>query len=142
MEYYITDKMKHLGLKDFIKEGVKKHILIDEHVTTMTYDVVTKDDTNINHEIKDYLAERGWAFTIPEQTVKSYNRSTERTEKDAPTPNTTAWKAKITPDEACGEFYQAIVAYNTNHSIDNPIKIARGNAFAVRDNEYKALKIE
>ena len=134
--------MKHLGLKDFIKEGEKRQILVDEHVTTMTYDMVTKDDTNINQEIKDYLIDCGWKFIIPEQIVKSYNKSTERIEKDAPSPNTTAWKEKITPEDACMEFYQAIVASNTNHSLDDPMKLARGNAFAVRDNEYKALKIE
>lgn len=134
--------MNHIGLREHIKESEKKHVLVDEHVTTMTYDVVTKDDTNINHEIKDYLAERGWAFTIPEQTVKSYNRSTERTEKDAPHQTQRLGKQRLHPMRHVGNFYQAIVAYNTNHSIDNPIKIPRGNAFAVRDNEYKALKIE
>ena len=134
--------MNHMGLKEYLKKSENKHFLVDEHVTTMTYDMVTKEDTNINQEIKGYLADLGWVFTIPEQIVESYNKSTERIEVEAPTPNTTAWKAKITPEEACKEFYQAIVAYNTNHSIDDPMKFARGNAFAVRDKEYKALRIE
>ena len=129
-------------LSQYNKGNMKKKILSDALVTTMTYDMVVGDDTNINQEIKDFLAGYGWLFTIPEQAVESYNGTNRRTAQDAPTPNTTAWKANITPEEACAEFKNAIVAYNTNHSIDDPMKFARGNAFAVRDNEYKAIRIE
>ena len=128
-------------VKVYINERKDSKILADASVTTMTYDMEVKDDTNINQEIKDYLAERGWVFTIPEQTVESYLKG-QRTEKNTPAPNTTAWKANITPAEACAEFRQAIEAYNANHTLEKPLKLARGNVFAVCGNEYKALKVE
>ena len=126
----------------YINEKMDKQILADEPVTTMTYDMVVKDDANINQEIKDYLTERGWEFIIPKQIIERYLASDLRVEKDTPAPNTTAWKVNVTPAEACAEFKRAILAYNANHSLDDPMKFARGNAFAVRGNEYKALKVE
>lgn len=129
-------------LKDLINERKDNNKLADAPITTMTYDMVVKDDTNINQEIKDYLAEQGWKFVIPEQIIERYLTKDWRVEKDAPAPNTTAWKVNVTPAEACTEFKLAIQAYNTNHSHDDPMKFARGNSFAVCGNEYKALKVE
>lgn len=126
----------------YLNEKMSKHKLADEPVTTMTYDMVVKDDTSINQEIKDYLAERGWEFIIPEQIIERYLVNDLQVEKDAPAPNTTAWKVNLTPAEACAEFKQAILAYNANHSLEDPMKFARGYAFAVSGNEYKALKVE
>ena len=119
----------------YILEKKSEKILVKEHVTTMSYDLEVKDDTNINQEIKDYLIGKEWNFTIPERRVIPY-LGKERTEKDADTPHTTAWKEGVTPKEAINEFCAAIEAYNTNHALDTPVKLGRGNAFAVKDNEY------
>ena len=124
----------------YIMEKESEKILAKGHVTTMSYDLEVKNDININQEIKEILIEKGWIFTVPEQRVITY-LGKERTETDADVPHTTAWKEGITPSEAVNEFRSAIIAYNTNHSIDDPMKLGRGNAFAVRDNEYDAIKI-
>lgn len=113
----------------------------DSRVTTMTYDLETLDDSNINQEVKDILAKNGWSFTISERTKIKYCFGC-KLEKNVNTPNTTAWKEDISPSEACKEFWGAIQKYNTSHSQDIPVKrYGRGYAFAVRDNEYDAIKI-
>lgn len=40
------------------------------------------------------------------------------------------------------EFKGAIIAYNANYANDNPMKLGRGNACAVSNNEYEAVKFE
>lgn len=65
----------------------------------------------------------------------------KRIEKNVDTPYTTAWKECVTPKEAVGEFYTAILAYNAKHALDKPVVLGRGNAFAVCDNVYDAIKI-
>ena len=131
-------KMK--AIDKYIMEKKSEKILAEGHVTTMSYDLEVKDDTNINQEIKDILIGYGWNFTIPEQRIISYYGK-QRVEKDADTPNTTAWKVGVTPMEATEELYAAIETYNTNHALDNPVVLGRGHAFAVCDNVYESIKI-
>ena len=128
------------SLDEYIMEHKDEKVLARGHVTTMSYDLEVKDDTNINQEIKELLIDKGWNFTIPEQRIIPY-LGKERTETNADTPNTTAWKEGITPREAISEFRAAIDAYNSNHALDNPMKLGRGHAFAVCDNVYDAVKI-
>lgn len=130
--------MKPLDI--YIMEKESEKVLAQGHVTTMSYDLEVKDDTNINQEIKDILIDKGWNFTIPEQKVIPYVGKT-RVVKDADTPYTTAWKENVTPKEAVGEFYTAILAYNAKQALDKPVVLGRGNAFAVCDNVYDAIKI-
>ena len=118
-----------------------KKVLSSSKVTTLSYDLETKDDSNINQEIKDYLIGHGWNFSIPQMRVIKYNNG-ERTEKCVETPMTTAWKASIPPANACEEFRMAIESYNAKHVHDRPARLARGSAFATRDNEYDAVRIE
>lgn len=128
------------SLKDYIMGNNKKY-LTEDKVTTMSYDLDTTKDNNINQEIKDYLIDKGWNYFVPEQQVVRYvGKST--VEKNAEMPNTTAWKAGLSPLEAINEFSAAIQAYNINHSLDKPAKFGRGDAFAVCDNEYESLRIE
>ena len=122
-----------------LKENIK--VLSPHKVTTMSYDLETKDDSNINQEIKDYLIEHDWSFSIPQMRVIKYN-CRERKDESVETPRTTAWKANINPTQACDEFHAALEAYNCNHMGDEPAKFARGSAFATRDNEYDAIRIE
>lgn len=124
----------------YIMEKNSEKILAKGHVTTMSYDLEVKDDTSINQEIKDILIDYGWIFIIPERKIITY-LGKERIEKDVDTPFTTAWKEGVSPKEAINEFRAAIEAYNTKHILDNPAVLGRGNAFAVRDNEYDAIKI-
>ena len=138
--YKLKSIIQMKEIDKYIVEKKSEKILAKEHVTTMSYDLEVKDDTNINQEIKDYLIGKEWNFTIPERRVIPY-LGKERTEKDADTPHTTAWKEGVTPKEAINEFCAAIDAYNTNHALDTPVKLGRGNAFAVKDNEYDAIKI-
>ena len=124
-------------LKDYIMD--KK--LSEQQVTTLSYDMVVKDDNNINQEIKDILISKGWEYTIPKTNVISYS-GINRVEANNDTPMTTAWKPGVTPKQACDDFYAAINAYNTNHSLDNPLKLARGSAFATCSNVYEAIRVE
>lgn len=126
--------------EESLKDDDKKY-LAKGKVTTMSYDLETKDDSNINQEIKGYLNEKGWHFTVPKQKVVSCSKK-ERIVKDADTPFTTTWKEAITPDEAIKEFCIAIEAYNTKHVNDKPAKFGRGNVFAICNNEYDSMKIE
>ncbi len=130
--------MKPLDI--YIMEKESEKVLAQGHVTTMSYDLEVKDDTNINQEIKDILIDKGWNFTIPEQKVIPYVGKT-RVVKDADTPYTTAWKENVMPTDAVNEFYTAILAYNAKHALDNPMVLGRGNASAVCDNVYDAIKI-
>lgn len=130
--------MKPLDI--YIMEKESEKVLAQGHVTTVSYDLEVKDDTNINQEIKDILIDKGWNFTIPEQKVIPYVGKT-RVVKDADTPYTTAWKENVMPTDAVNEFYTAILAYNAKHALDNPMVLGRGNAFAVCDNVYDAIKI-
>ena len=127
-------------LDKYIMEKESEKALVKGHVTTMSYDLEVKDNTNINQEIKDYLIGKGWNFTIPEQKVIPYVGKT-RVVKDADTPYTTAWKENVMPTDAVNEFYAAILAYNAKHALDKPVVLGRGNAFAVCDNVYDAIKI-
>ena len=124
-------------LKDYIVD--KK--LSEKQVTTLSYDMEVKDDSNINQEIREILVDKGWKYTIPETNVISYSGK-NRVEINSDTPMTTAWKPGVTPNQACKEFYAAIIAYNTNHSLDKPLKLARGFAFATCSNVYEAIKVE
>lgn len=130
--------MKPLDKYTMKKESEK--VLTQGHVTTISYDLEVKDDTNINQEIKEILVDKGWNFTMPERRVITY-LGKERMEKNVDTPYTTAWKEGVTPKEAVNEFQAAIIAYNAKHALDKPAVLGRGNAFAVRDNEYEAIKI-
>ena len=121
-------------------EKKEERVLVQGLVTTMSYDLEVKDDTNINQEIKDILIDKGWNFTIPEQKVIPYVGKTTVV-KDADTPYTTAWKENVMPTDAVNEFYTAILAYNAKHALDNPMVLGRGNAFAVCDNVYDAIKV-
>lgn len=115
--------------------------MANTHITTMSYDLETTDDNNINQEIKDFLIAKGWNFSIPESMVDSYLK-TSLIEKYVDTPMTTAWKSDIIPEDACGKFVEVIMAYNANHTVDKKSKFGRGSAFAVCDNLYKAVRIE
>lgn len=130
--------MKSLDI--YIMEKESEKVLAQGNVTTMSYDLEVKDDTNINQEIKEILIEKGWNFAMPERKVVAY-LGKERIEKNVETPYTTAWKECVTPKEAVGEFYTAILAYNAKHALDKPVVLGRGNAFAVCDNVYDAIKI-
>lgn len=114
--------------------------LANGDVTTMSYDLEVTEDSGINQEIKDILISYGWIFTLPERKVITY-LGKESVEKRVDTPFTTAWKEGITPNMAIKEFRAAIEAYNTKHVLDNPVVLGRGNAFAVKNNEYDAIKI-
>ena len=127
-------------LKDVMMESMQTKYLSKGHVTTMSYDLEVKDDSNINQEIKDILMEYGWNFTVPEQRIVKYVGK-KMVETDADTPNTTAWKEGVSPCEAVEEFCAEIEAYNTKHALDNPMVLGRGKAFATSDNEYDAIKI-
>lgn len=110
------------------------------HVTTMSYDLEVKDNTNINQEIKDILISYGWNFDVPERRGITY-LGKERTERNADTPFTTTWKESITPKNAIDEFYAAIEKYNMRHALDTTVILGRGNAFAVFDNVFDAIVI-
>lgn len=47
------------SLKDYIMGNDKKKYLAEGKVTTMSYDLDTTKDNNINQEIKDYLIVKG-----------------------------------------------------------------------------------
>ena len=128
------------SLKEYIMENKDEKVLAKGNVTTMSYDLEVKVDTNINQEIKDILIDKGWNFTIPEQRIIPY-RGNQRVENNVDTPYTTAWKEGITPSESVIEFYNAIVAYNAKHALDKPAVLGRGHAFAVCDNVYDAVRI-
>ena len=115
--------------------------LADSSVTTLSYDIEYDEENSIYQEVKDYLTDRGWHFQIPEVRVVP-KVGKERIVLKVDTPNTTAWKAGVTPRQACEEFRMALVAYDTNHAVDTPKRFARGIAFAIRDNEYDAVKVE
>lgn len=108
-------------------------------VVTMSYDLDTTCDNNINTEIKTLLVNYGWHFECPETTVIEFE--TERNECNDELPNTTAWKVDTTPEDAVVDFRRALVAYDTNHSNDVPAKKARGHAFAISNNHYDCIWI-
>jgi len=83
-------------LDKYIMEKKEERVLAQGLVTTMSYDLEVKDDTNINQEIKDILIGKGWNFTEPERKVITY-LGKERIEKNVDTPYTTAWKECVTP---------------------------------------------
>ena len=127
------------SLKEYIMSNSEKK-MSNSRVTTMTYDLETRNDNNINQEVKVLLGAKGWNFTIPERRqIKYYGNNV--TQKDVEAPDTTAWKENISPSEACNEFKDAIQIYNNNHNLDTPMRFGKGNAFAVRDNEYDAIEI-
>lgn len=126
-------------LTSILKEN--KKVLSPHKVTTLSYDLETNDDSNMNQEIKDYLIEHDWNFSVPQMLVIKYTCG-ERTDKNIETPKTTAWKANINPTQACNEFHAALDAYNSNHMGDKPAKFARGKAFATCDNVYDAIMVE
>ena len=110
-------------------------------VTTMAYDMVTENDSNISTEIKSILTgSYGWRENIPQITVKQFGVN-GRIEYCADMPASTLWKVSINPDEAIREFEAACLAYNATHANDNPQKIARGKAFAICNAQYEALEI-
>lgn len=129
------------SLKDCMMGINKNKYLAKGKVTTMSYDLDTTKDNNINQEIKDYLIDKGWNYLVPEQQVVSYTGN-PIVEKNVDMPNTTAWKEGVNPSEAINEFCTAIEAYNINHTCDKPAKFGRGKAFAVCDNEYESLRKE
>ena len=99
------------SLKDYIMGNEKKKHLAERKVTTISYDLDTTKDNNINQEIKDYLIAKGWNYIVPEQQVVRYVGKTT-VEKNVDTPNTTAWKADMNPIDAINEFSAAILAFN------------------------------
>ena len=125
-------------LKEYIMSNSEKK-MSDSRVTTMTYDLDTRNDNNINQEVKVLLAAKGWNFVIPERTKRNGKFTT--TEENANTPATTAWKENVSPSEACKEFVGTITEYDKRHEHDIPRHRGKGNAFAVRDNEYDAIEI-
>ena len=126
-----------MNLKDYLKE--KK--LADSSVTTLAYDIEFNEDSNIYQEVKDYLVAKEWSFQIPKLRVLP-KIGKERIISNAVTPNTTAWKAGVTPKQACEDFRMALLAYDTNHAGDTPKRFARGIAFATCNNIYDAVKVE
>lgn len=126
-----------MSFKDY-SNGKK---LTDSSVTTLSYDIEYDEDNSIYQEVKDYLADRGWHFQIPEVRVLP-KIGKERIISNADTPNTTAWKAGVTPKQACEDFRMALLAYDTNHAGDTPKRFARGIVFATCNNVYDAVKVE
>ena len=126
-----------MSFKDYLN-GKK---LADSSVTTLAYDIEHDEDNSIYQEVKDYLADKGWHFQIPEVRVMMKSGK-ERTDLKIDTPQTTAWKANITPNKACDEFQMALLAYNNKHLGDTHKRFARGIAFASCNNEYDAVKVE
>ena len=109
-------------------------------IVTMSYDLDTTHDTNINSEIKSYLQNYGWHFDCPETTV--IQGGVERTERNDELPSTTAWKVDCTPEQAMIDFRKALTAYDTAHIVDNPPKKGRGHAFAILNNHYDCIWIK
>ena len=116
-------------------------LLAPGHVTTLSYDLDTDSGSNINQEIKEYLVGMGWCFIIPEIRVKRIMTGYQQM-KNVDTPATTAWKEGVSPAEACIDFCAALNRYDSKHGDDNPKWLARGKAFAVRDNEYDAVEVD
>lgn len=109
--------------------------------TTMAYDMVTEHDNNISTEIKSILmGNLGWHENIPQITIKQTGMR-DTIEYGVDMPASTLWKVNISPAEAIQDFLTACTAYNTNHATDNPPKIARGKAFAIKDTLYDAVEI-
>lgn len=126
-----------MSFKDY-SNGKK---LADSSVTTLSYDIEYNEDNSIYQEVKKYLVAKEWCFLIPELRVMT-KTGKNRIVLKADTPNTTAWKAGITPKQACEEFRMALVTYDTNHADDTPKRFARGIAFATCNNVYDAVKVE
>lgn len=114
--------------------------LRDTVVVTMSYDLDTTFDNNINSEIKALLISYGWHFDCPETTI--IENGDQRTERDIDLPNTTAWKVDTTPENAIVDFKKALVAYDTNHISDKPARKARGHAFAITNNHYDCVWVK
>lgn len=109
--------------------------------TTMAYDMVTEHDNNISTEIKSILIDNlGWHENIPQITVKQMGLQ-DTLEYGTSMPASTLWKVNIGPEEAIQDFLLACNVYNTSHSNDNPPKIAKGKAFAIKDILYDAVEI-
>lgn len=108
-------------------------------VVTMSYDLDTTNDTNINAEVKTLLMNYGWHFCCPETTI--IENETKVIEGNIDLPSTTAWKFGITPERAIVEFQMALTAYDTKHISDIPAKKARGHAFAITNNNYDSIWI-
>lgn len=96
---------------------------------------------NVNQKIKEILKSKGWVFVIPKIRVKSRSLG-ERMEQKDDAPETVAWKENVTPRQSCYEFCEAICEYDINHFVDDPMKRARGKAFATQHNVYDAIRIE
>lgn len=109
-------------------------------VVTMSYDLDTTHDNNINTEVKDLLTNYGWHFDCPETTI--IENGVTRVERNIDLPSTTAWKVNTTPEDAIVDFRTALTAYNTNHIGDVPEKMARGHAFAITGNHYDCIWIK
>ena len=109
-------------------------------VVTMSYDLDTTHDNNINTEVKDLLTNYGWHFDCPETTIKE--NGVDRVERNTDLPSTTAWKVDTTPEEAIADFKTALTVYNTNHIGDVPAKMARGHAFAITNNRYDCIWVK
>ena len=126
-----------MSFKDYMN-GKK---LADSSATTLSYDIEYDEDNSIYQEVKDYLAAKGWHFQIPEVRVVT-KIGKERKDNNVDTPNTTAWKAGVTPKQACDDFQMVLLAYNSKHLGDTPKRFARGIAFATCNNIYDAVKVE
>lgn len=109
-------------------------------VVTLSYDLDTTHDNNINTEVKNLLTNYGWHFDCPETTIIE-NEAT-RVEHNTDLPSTTAWKVDTTPEEAIADFKTALTVYNTNHIGDVPAKMARGHAFAITNNRYDCIWVK
>lgn len=109
-------------------------------VVTMSYDLDTTHDNNINTEVKDLLTNYGWHFDCPETTI--IKNGVTRVELNIDLPSTTAWKVNTTPEDAIVDFRTALTAYNTNHIGDVPAKMARGHALAITNNHYDCIWIK
>lgn len=109
-------------------------------VVTMSYDLDTTHDNNINAEVKGLLINYGWHFDCPETSI--IENGVNRIERNIDLPSTIAWKVDITPEEAIADFQTALAAYNTNHIIDVPAKMARGHAFAITNNHYDCIWVK
>lgn len=111
-------------------------IIAQQPVTVMSYDMDTRDDDNVNTEIKDILKNNyEWHDNVPEQIV--YENRAERIVRNTTMTETTLWK-QTTPAGAKNDFKDSIIAYNSRHLGDRPARNAHGKMVAFCNNEYEA----
>lgn len=108
----------------------------EQTTAVLTYDLDTRNDANINNEIKTYMIETWhWQDTV----IEEYPIANTFYEGGI-LPETVLVKQNISKEEAIHEFRWALSRYDTQHQFDEPKRFANfTRAIVFMANDYEII---